>query len=413
MNPEGADVHLSPGRPSAEQSQAISGRILDAGERLFVDTGYEAVSMDTVARMAHVSKRTLYERFFGKADLLKAVVGRAFERKVGEIGRINVPSGSLEKSLTCVTDNLVELVTKHDYVALHRILAAEQHRFPGLFEEHFKAGTARLAAVVERVFERHLSAGDIRPEDRRTASEMFVSMVVGPSARRLALDDRRGSAEFSRRAIRLFLNGMLAEPGQSRERPLPPPTEDHRGRQQPLTKSRILGAAIHRFANASYEQVGLRDIANDVGVDVAYVQRSFGSKMGLFTTVLHEVTGQDAASIWASGAGLPDAVVAMMEDDAREHPSRHLALSIALQSLSSPAAGEVVSERLMRILIDPMASSFPAPARTRAKLVAALLIGLGLVERFVQPFRAEEVARAELVHAALSVLVSGQRDGDS
>lgn len=43
-------------------------------------------------------------------------------------------------------------------------------------------------------------------------------------------------------------------------------------------KERILKAAIRRFARHSYEDTGLRDIANDADVDVAYVHRSFGSK---------------------------------------------------------------------------------------------------------------------------------------
>src|ERR1700738_1364837 len=48
------------------------------------------------------------------------------------------------------------------------------------------------------------------------------------------------------------------------------------------TRDRILNAAIERFTRTSYEQTGLRDIAADVGIDVAYVHRCFGSKKRLF-----------------------------------------------------------------------------------------------------------------------------------
>jgi len=44
------------------------------------------------------------------------------------------------------------------------------------------------------------------------------------------------------------------------------------------TVDRILAAAVKRFATNSYEATGLRDIASDAGVDVAYVHRRFGSK---------------------------------------------------------------------------------------------------------------------------------------
>ena len=48
------------------------------------------------------------------------------------------------------------------------------------------------------------------------------------------------------------------------------------------TRERILKAALLRFSTHSYEETGLRDIASDVGVDMAYVHRSFGSKEKLF-----------------------------------------------------------------------------------------------------------------------------------
>lgn len=40
------------------------------------------------------------------------------------------------------------------------------------------------------------------------------------------------------------------------------------------TRERILKAAILRFSAHSYDNTGLRDIAADVGVDMAYVHRS-------------------------------------------------------------------------------------------------------------------------------------------
>ncbi len=52
------------------------------------------------------------------------------------------------------------------------------------------------------------------------------------------------------------------------------------------TRERILEAAMLRFSKASYDATGLRDIAADVGCDVAYVHRCFGSKERLFAEVV-------------------------------------------------------------------------------------------------------------------------------
>ena len=60
------------------------------------------------------------------------------------------------------------------------------------------------------------------------------------------------------------------------------PTRIIRPTAEDTTRERILKAAMLRFSTYSYEETGLRDIATDVGVDTAYVHRSFGSKEKLF-----------------------------------------------------------------------------------------------------------------------------------
>ena len=52
------------------------------------------------------------------------------------------------------------------------------------------------------------------------------------------------------------------------------------------TREKLLASARQRFLRESYDNVGLRDIAADAGVDVALVGRYFGSKEQLFTEVL-------------------------------------------------------------------------------------------------------------------------------
>lgn len=66
------------------------------------------------------------------------------------------------------------------------------------------------------------------------------------------------------------------------------------------TRAEMLAAARRRFLMESYENVGLRDIARDVGVDVALVSRYFGSKEELFREVLH---GSDKADKFRIAVG--------------------------------------------------------------------------------------------------------------
>jgi TetR/AcrR family transcriptional regulator, regulator of autoinduction and epiphytic fitness len=48
--------------------------ILDGAVRVFIETGYDISSMDRIAEVAGVSKRTIYNHFPSKEDLFRAVV---------------------------------------------------------------------------------------------------------------------------------------------------------------------------------------------------------------------------------------------------------------------------------------------------------------------------------------------------
>ncbi|MGH8326678.1 MAG: TetR/AcrR family transcriptional regulator, partial [Steroidobacteraceae bacterium] len=51
--------------------------IAEAATRLFMAEGYDAVSMDAIARAADVSKATLYAYFASKERLFASLIGEA------------------------------------------------------------------------------------------------------------------------------------------------------------------------------------------------------------------------------------------------------------------------------------------------------------------------------------------------
>ena len=62
------------GRPSPEQSAAITGTIINTATVLFLTDGFEGTSMEAVAAEVGIPKRTLYKRFADKTELLDAVL---------------------------------------------------------------------------------------------------------------------------------------------------------------------------------------------------------------------------------------------------------------------------------------------------------------------------------------------------
>jgi AcrR family transcriptional regulator len=56
----------------AERAEATRRRVVEAAGRLFVERGYRATTIESVADAADVSVETIYKRFANKAGLLKA-----------------------------------------------------------------------------------------------------------------------------------------------------------------------------------------------------------------------------------------------------------------------------------------------------------------------------------------------------
>lgn len=66
--------------PAAEDTEELARRILDAALAEFGDHGLRRTSVDNVARRAGLGRATVYRRFGGKKDLLRAVSLREARR---------------------------------------------------------------------------------------------------------------------------------------------------------------------------------------------------------------------------------------------------------------------------------------------------------------------------------------------
>ena len=179
--------------------------MLDAATTLFLRDGYGATSLEAVAAAAGVSKRTLYARFAGKADLLRVVVARLVARWLPAFDTGLDRASGLEAALLAAARVMLATALVPEALALHRLVVAEIGRFPELArvlqESGAGIGLERLTGVLER-------AGIAEPA---WAAEQFMVLVLSvPQRRALGLGrplDEAGQADWAARAVALFLRG--------------------------------------------------------------------------------------------------------------------------------------------------------------------------------------------------------------
>ena len=142
------------------------------------------------------------------------------------------------------------------------------------------------------------------------------------------------------------------------------------------TRAAMLYAARERFLRESYENVGLRDIAGDAGVDVALVSRYFGSKEDLFREVLR---GGKSEKFKVEGkpGELPAYLASLFESGGDEEARNHAeGLLMMLRSASSPTASKIVREAVREDVLGPIGALVGGDhADLRAGLSLAVLMG--------------------------------------
>lgn len=68
------------GRPTPEAAELIEPDLLAATWRIFVERRYSRTTIEAVARQARMSKRTIYQRYSSKDQLVEAAIRAALER---------------------------------------------------------------------------------------------------------------------------------------------------------------------------------------------------------------------------------------------------------------------------------------------------------------------------------------------
>jgi TetR/AcrR family transcriptional repressor of mexJK operon len=187
--------------------------ILAAARRMFMASGFGAVSMDAIARDAGASKATLYAYFSSKEELFGAVVALEGQRYFAGFSARELDPGAVEASLTEIAHRFLDLVLSPDAIAVNRITVAEAVRFPQLGEVFWRAGPERTRGQIEAFLRRASEAGTLDIADARLAAEQFIALLRGDIHLRqlLRLDKAPDAAELdaaAHAAVSTFLRAF-------------------------------------------------------------------------------------------------------------------------------------------------------------------------------------------------------------
>jgi len=162
-------------KPDTSLESAKRRQILDGARRVFLADGFDGASMNDIARVAGVSKGTLYVYFDSKEALFEALIREDRKQQAERLvfpGDTNVP----REQLASFGRQLITLMTQPELIAQVRIVIAATGKFPSLGRAFYESGpcygVTRLAGRLDEWRE----AGLLEFENGRVAAQQFIDL---------------------------------------------------------------------------------------------------------------------------------------------------------------------------------------------------------------------------------------------
>ncbi len=198
------------GRPPRALAAQLGEQILDAAQRLFLDQGYEATTVEQVATCIGATKRTVYVRFADKAGLFRAVVTRVLDARRPLLSKIGAV-GTIDERLRDMGLAVLDYALDPDVVRVFRVVTAEAYRFPELNRMLEEEAARGIAPAVRSMLEEEVRLGRIRLDDTAFATQLLLGLITGAPARAAGrgagIPGRADRQRWVLGAIALFLDG--------------------------------------------------------------------------------------------------------------------------------------------------------------------------------------------------------------
>ena len=161
-------------REGADQDTAKRRQIIEGARQVFMAQGFDAASMNEIARIAGVSKGTLYVYFQNKEQLFEAIVGRECRDQGERIFALDPEDHDVEGVLTRLGLGLTEFVCRPDRGPSLRTVIAISERMPEVGRQFYETGPAFGLAQLTTYLKAQVAAGVLAIEDCEVAAAQFI-----------------------------------------------------------------------------------------------------------------------------------------------------------------------------------------------------------------------------------------------
>ena len=197
--------------PTTDEESAKRRQIIEGARAVFLAQGFDAASMNDIARAAGVSKGTLYVYFKDKEQLFEAIVEQECEAQAEGIFALDSDDHDVEAMLTRLGIAYVKFLCRPEKASAIRTVIAIADRMPDVGRKFYEAGPARGTAQLAEYLAAQVEVGVLVVEDCEIAAAQFMesshAMLFKPIVFNFA---PAPSAEEIERVVRIAVKTFLA-----------------------------------------------------------------------------------------------------------------------------------------------------------------------------------------------------------
>jgi TetR/AcrR family transcriptional repressor of mexJK operon len=174
------------GSPSETPRQAARREtILEIARESFLNDGYAATSMSSIAARLGGSKGTLYNYYPSKEELFAAVMQYHCAGARATFEELLAQTGELRERLQRFGEAYQTIVFSERFLAVHRLVTGESARFPELGVLFYEAAGKRGKSWLADVFAEEMDKGVIRRTDPDKVARQFLGLCRSDMHNRL------------------------------------------------------------------------------------------------------------------------------------------------------------------------------------------------------------------------------------
>ena len=198
-------------------------QIMEGAWAVFLAAGFDGASMNDVARVAGVSKGTLYVYFDSKEKLFEALIREERRRQAERLAVPFVPAdGEPRVVLHDFGCRLIEMMIRPEHLAHVRTVIAAAGKFPQLGRAFFEAGPLYGANRLADYFRQKAAEGLFTIDDPQRAAWQFLELIQGGKFKALMfrmMDEITPEeiAETVGAGVAVFFKAYGADASQARE----------------------------------------------------------------------------------------------------------------------------------------------------------------------------------------------------